>query len=127
MNDTPCKRILSFGTASGFIVSTNFTKSILVEYLLPKFDIERKNVNNGSLYWNTNRSRPYRTQLNSVDLRGLALFYLKSKDFAYRLCPIFGVVHSILSIWLNYSLKVLYKILSNEDNLDCRIKWPSSQ
>ena len=63
--------------------------------------------------------------LRSVDLLGLALWFLKSCDPPYKLCLIFGVIPSTLYCWLNYALEVLYRLVQNKNIADFEIRWPS--
>eukprot|EP00171_Calliarthron_tuberculosum_P001424 IDg1424t1 len=127
LNSTPWKRILTYGTAADFIVTINITKSVLVEHLLPLFDIERPRVNKGGPYRRTESPRGRRPQLESIDLLGLALFYLKSCDSVYRACPIFGIVPSSVYVWLDYSLQVLERVVKRSDEVDFAIVWPDKE
>ena len=54
------------------------------------------------------------------------LWYLKSKDHHYQMCPIFGIVQSTFCGWLNYSLQVLYEVVRDTDNIQFRIRWPTA-
>lgn len=54
----------------------------------------------------------------------MALWFLKSKYFSYRLCPMFGIVESSLSALLSYSIHMMY-IAVSEYIQGCSIKWPS--
>eukprot|EP00171_Calliarthron_tuberculosum_P001335 IDg1335t1 len=97
---TPWLRILTYGTAADFIVSINVTKSLLVDKLLPLFEAERSSVNFGGPYRHGRSTRGRSAQLASIDLLGLALWFLKSRCTTYKLCPIFGVVPATLAVWL---------------------------
>ncbi len=120
-HNTPCRRILTFGLVGDFILSINFTKSVLLEYIHSIFETERMKVNYGSPYLTARWQRGRKLQLESVDLMRLVLWYLKSKDCAYRLCPIFGIVPSTLSTWLQYFMKVLLRAMKNSSKTSCRI------
>lgn len=61
--------------------------------------------------------------LQTVDLLGLVLWYLKTKGTMFSLCPIFGVVGSSVGVWLDFSLEVLVRVVKREK--DFEIKWPS--
>ena len=55
----------------------------------------------------------------------MVLWFLKSKDNQYRLCPIFAVVQSTLSVWLNYAIRVMYNVVRKRSNSNFWIKWLS--
>ena len=93
--------------------------------MLPLFETERNRVNYGSPFRTARKVRGRTAKLDSTDLLGLVLWFLKGKECMYRLCPIFGVVPSTLSTWLNYSLEVLLRVVHNESNTQFAIKWPS--
>ena len=77
---TAWRQLLTFGTAGDFIVSLNFTKSVIMQTLLPVFDIERSNVNCWSPYGKCKYSTRLRSDIESFDIIGLTLCYLKSRD-----------------------------------------------
>ena len=56
----------------------------------------------------------------------MVLWYLKGQNCLYRLCPIFGVVQSTISIWLNYALEVMIRVVQDTENCEFRISWPST-
>ena len=118
--------IISFSSASDIIVSTNLTKSIIINVLLPAFEIEWAKTNYGSPFLNKQKRKGRQPLLSSIDLIGLVLWYLKTKDFIYRMCPIFGLVPSTVSIWLKHALAVLYKVVSSR-LFDCQFKWSSPE
>lgn len=93
--------------------------------MLPLFEAERKHVNHGGAYRVCVSNRGQKAQLESVDLLGLALWYLKSRCAAYRLCNIFGVVPSTVSVWLDYALEVLYRVVRKPANLEFAVTWPT--
>lgn len=124
---TPWRHILTFGTAAAFIVSVNVTKALLVDKLLPLFEAERMNVNFGGPFKVAGSTRGRKPLLQSIDLLGLALWYLKSRCVTYKLIPIFGVVSSTLHVWLDYSLEVLTRVVRSPANRDFEVKWQSEE
>lgn len=93
--------------------------------MLPLFEYESSVMNYGSPFRRLPKRMGRAPQLHSVDLIGLALWYLKGKEFMYRLCPIFGVVPSTISSWLSYSLDVLLDVVRDKTNREFCIEWPS--
>lgn len=87
---TPWRRILTLGTDADFIVTTNLTIQLTFGKILLAFTQIRQFADFGSPYRRTNTRRRYPLLLDSVDLVGLVLLFLKSKDNLYRLCPVFG-------------------------------------
>lgn len=86
---TPWYRILTFGTAADFKVSVNVTNSLLVDKLLPLLEAEGLNVNFCGPVKMAGSTRGRKPLLQSIDLLGLALWYLKSLCVNYKLVPIF--------------------------------------
>ncbi len=43
----------------------------------------------------------------------------------YQLCPVFGVVQTTLSVWLDYALEVLLRVVSSKHNTPVEIRWPT--
>ena len=78
------------------------------------FEKHRASVNNGSPYKTIQTSKGREIQLESVDVIGMVLWHLKSKNPIYKLCPVFGVVPSTASVWIDYGLEVMSKVI--EDN-----------
>lgn len=65
-------RILTFGTASDFIVSIKITKSNLTRYLLALFENQRRNVYFAGAYRRKVTHPGRQPQLHSIDLLSLA-------------------------------------------------------
>ena len=124
-NNTPWRRILTFGTELDYLVSTNLTKTLIIETILPCFERHRNQTNHGSPFRRFVKRRGRKPQLQSIDLIGIVLWYLKSKDCIYRMCPIFGVVPSTMSVWLNYAMEVMLKVVQDESMTAFSIKWPT--
>lgn len=61
---------------------THFTRSEMLDKLLPNFEDACQNDNNGSPYLR-NRKSGRRPQLQSVDIIGLVLFFLKKGPFIW--------------------------------------------
>jgi len=125
VSTTPWRRILTFGTPGDFIVTINVTKRLLVEKILPPFEIERMKLNFGSPYRRSRSPRGRKAQLGSIDLIGMALFFLKSRDPLYKLCPMFGVVPTTAAVWLDYSLEVLKRVVTKRGASDFEVRWPT--
>ena len=119
----PWNQILSCGTDDDFLLSTNFTKDILLHRLLPIFEEKRQLYRFGSPFRRGPKKTGRNPLLKTVDLLGLSLWYIKTKQTVYSLCPLFGVVDSTIGIWLDYSLDVLCKAVQTDTN--CEIRWPS--
>ena len=105
----------------------NFSKREIEGKFPPWFSKERKRVNFGS---------PYRTKPNtrgcslhkSMDLLGMALWYLKTCANQYCLCPVFGFVPSTVNVWLEYALEVLFQVLTkNRGRPELQIRWMTLQ
>ncbi len=64
-------------------------------------------------------------QLSSIDLIGLALWYLKTLCAANRLCPVFGVVPSSVYVWIDYAMEVLLKVVKDKSKSEFEVRWPS--
>ena len=122
--DTPWVRILSCGTDDDFIVSLNFTRSLVLQRILPYFKYERTGLNFGSPYCNGPKTKGRPDQLRSVDLLALSLWYLKTKSTMYSMCPIFRIVPTSISVWLDYSFKVLLRVVKKRSCTDFEVKWP---
>jgi len=125
MHTTPWRKILAFGTPGDFILTTNFTGRLIKEDILPLFKAERISVNRGSPYNSKGSNRGRKPLLSDIDLIGLALYYLKTRDSMYRLSIMFGIVPSSVSVWLDYALEVLLKIVTKATNVDFEICWPT--
>ena len=54
----------------------------------------------------------------------MVLWYLKSKDPIYKLCPVFGVVPSTASVWLDYGVEVMSKVIEGNECKYFAVKWP---
>ena len=71
---------------------------MIMQNLLPAFEIERSNVNHGSPYRKSKYSTGHRSDIESIDILGLNILYLKSQYVKYKMCPIFGLVPSSISM-----------------------------
>ena len=121
--DTPWVRLLSCGVDDDFLISLNFTRCSVLQRLLPHLDYERERLNFGSTYRTGPKPRGRNPQLQSVDLLGLSLWYLKTKGSVYKLCPIFDIVPSSFSVWLDYSLEVLLRVVKKTSRTEFEIRW----
>lgn len=114
--------MLSCGIEDDFLVSTNFTGRLLVEKILPDFKKESSKVNFGNPFRQGAKKRGRNPLLETVDLIGLDLWYLKKKGTMLSLCPIFGIIGSSIGVFLYFILEVLVKVSNIEKDIE--IKWP---
>ena len=124
-HSTAWRILLTFGTPRDFIKSTNFPKQVIVERILPKFERARARFNYGSPYRKGPKERGREPQVDSMDLVGLALWYLKTRGTMYSLCPVFGLVPTTISVWLDYALEVLLRVVNKKRHKDFGIRWPN--
>lgn len=122
---TAWRQLLSCGTSADFIVSINLDRDTFFNVLLTLFTDERASVNYGSPYRTKPKTRGRNADISTVDLLGLALWYVKSSDRQFKMGTIFGLVPSNLSVWIDYSLQVLLRLCVKKRHPDLRIEWPS--
>ena len=104
INTTAWAQLLACGTDDDFLISLNLTRSLFLYTLLPLFELERAQCNFGSPFRTKPKSSGRNAHLKSADLLGLSLWFLKSKSAMYRLCPLFGIVPSTVSVWFDFSM-----------------------
>jgi hypothetical protein len=63
--------------------------------------------------------------LDAVVCLGLVLGYTRTKGSRFSLQMVFGATHSVLALFLRYSIKVLYKALKEEPS--ARVEIPSEE
>lgn len=63
--------------------------------------------------------------METIDRLGLLLWYFKSSDRHYKLAPVFSLVPTSLSAWINYAVEVRIKIIDLNLNSDVRVQWPA--
>ena len=63
--------------------------------------------------------------LDAPSCLGLVLGYTRTRGSLFSLQMIFGATHSVLALFLRYSIKLLYKVLKEEDS--ARIELPSNE
>jgi hypothetical protein len=63
--------------------------------------------------------------LDAAACLGLVLGYTRAKGSLFSLQMIFGATHSVLSLFLRYSIKLLYKVLKEEPS--ARIEIPAEE
>lgn len=76
-------------------------------------------------YLNAKKNKGRCCQLNSADLLGLVIWLLKTKGTMFSLCPIFGIVPSSMSTWLDFSLEVMSLAVERESRSEFVIRWPT--
>ncbi|KAI0561666.1 DDE family endonuclease [Gracilaria domingensis] len=113
------------GSENKFLVATSFPRSLVFRDLLPWFSKKRTQVLLGSPFRQKQTSRGRNPLLATEDLLGLVLWYLKSGDVEYSLSPIFGIVPSSVSQWLDYGMEVMYAAVSDDEYPAFRICWPT--
>lgn len=57
-----------------------------------------------------------------ADMPGLAVWFRKTKTAMYQLCPIFRLTKSKVSVWIDYSLKVLCRVVKDEKKREFGIR-----
>ena len=124
---TAWQQLLACGRAGDFITAINFPLNVVLTRILPPFEAERFRLRYDSPYRQTDSGRGRRPQLRSVDLIGLALWYLKSSGSAQSMCPVFGLVPSSLNVWLSYSLEVLWRAVKDPSREAFAIRWPTEE
>lgn len=97
-----------------------------MDFVLPAFQIERAKTNFGSPYRTGPKTRGRRPQLSLMDLIGVALWYLKTRCTAYRLCPVFGIVPSTAYDCIDYAMEVLLKVVKDKSRTEFEVRWPSA-
>ena len=124
---TPWRRILQSGGDDEFLLATNFTRSVLFERILPIFSTVRGQVNFGSPYRTKFKTRGRPPQIETIDILGIALWYLTCRTALYDISLTFGLVPSSVSVWLDCGLEVLYRVVTNAQNVDFQIRWPTKE
>lgn len=61
--------------------------------------------------------------METVDLLGLALWSINGRDCLYKLCPVFGIVQSSASVWLDYAMEQLLCAVRKPENYDFELRW----
>ena len=118
-------QLLSCGSDDDFLISLNVTRSLFLNILLPLFATEKATVNYGSPFRKGPKIFGRRSLFPTVDLLGMALWFMKTKSAMYQLCPVFGMTPTNLSVWLEFSLEVLIKVVTGNGHPAFRMKWPT--
>lgn len=126
-NPSPWKHLFSCGTSSDLILSVNFPRHVILDHLLPLFDEQRQRVNYGSPYRKGPKMRGRPPALESIDILGLVLCYLKSSCNQNQLCRPFGIAQTSVGVWIEYGMQVLHRIVSHTANTQFRVEWPTPQ
>ena len=65
--------------------------------------------------------------MSSADILGMALWFLKTTEGQYALCPLFGQVPSTICDWTDFGLEVLQKVVieDHKNGGPLRITWPT--
>jgi hypothetical protein len=63
--------------------------------------------------------------LGPADCLGLVLGYTRTKGSLFALQMVFGATHSVLCLFLKYSMRILFRVLKGEE--DARVALPSPE
>ena len=126
-HNTPWRWLLAFRKAPDFIVSINITKACFFDRLLPLYANERPFLSFGSPYRKAHKTPGRPPLLDTVDILGMALWYIKDRGCMYRLCVVFGIVPSSVSVWLDFALELLLRVVQKQTNTDFEVRWPTSE
>lgn len=121
----PWQMVLNGGGDVDFLMTTNLTRNVFLNALLPAFEKNREYVNYGSPFRNTPKTRGRNPLLASADLAALDLRYIRSPGYMYENCTFFGICPSSISEWLDYSLLVMRKTVTGKDIPSYEIRWPN--
>lgn len=124
---TAWRQLLSSGTASDVIVSINFDQNTFFLVLLPLFTKQRYTINSSSPYGTGLQRRERNTWIKSLDLSGLALRYLKSNCRQYALFPILDMVATSVTVWVDYSIGVLYNMCVKKKDTVLQVSWATRE
>lgn len=122
---THWKQLFSCGSSSDWIKLLNFDRFTVLKIFLPRFNEVRKTVNFYSPYRRGPKVRGRRPMLDTTDILGLKLRYLKSCGKQYYLCGMFGLVETIVSVWKDYGFNLLLNTLRNKGVPQFCVSWPS--
>lgn len=122
---TPWKQLISCGTSKDFLQSVNVDREVFFHKLLPAFGSVRGQVQFGSPYRRSIKLRGRKPLLGTVDILGLALWYIKSSSRIYALCTTFGIVPSSIYVWVDYGMEVLYQLCRRNVVPEMKVTWPT--
>lgn len=122
---TSWKKLLSCSVGHDFLVSTNFTKDLIIQNLLPQYEIESASFNFGSPYRSAIKRKGRMKFFSSLHLLGLELWYFKGKETLYSLCSMLRIGTRIIRVWLDYNLEVLQCVLSCKERIKFEVRWPT--
>jgi hypothetical protein len=69
------------------------------------------------------KGRPH--SLGLADCLGLVLGYTRTKGSLFALQMVFGATHSVLCLFLKYYMRLLFRVLKEEE--DARVALPSPE
>lgn len=122
---THWKQLLSCGPSSDLVKQLNFDRFTLLSVILPAFEAKRCTVTFGSPYRRSVKTRGRPMLLETVDILGLTLRYLKSSGRQYELCGMFGIVPSTVYVLVDYGMEVLLKTLRDKSIPQFKVAWPT--
>ena len=130
-NQSPWQKLYHSRNEQSLITFTGFNYASF-DYLLSKFQPFYRRYSpytgNGKISVvrhpdGTRGGRP--RSLDAAACLGLALGYTRTKGSLFSVQMVFGVTHSVLSAFLRYSIKLLYKVLKEEPS--ARVVIPSDE
>lgn len=116
-------KLISGGVDADFPISLNVTRRLFFRKKLPLFETERSKCNFGSLF----RTAPKK--------RGRDPFYVRLTCWCWPYsflrqkvpfinCALYKKTQSTVSLWIKYSLEVLYRAIKGEKK-GFEIRWPT--
>jgi len=126
-HESPFLKLYHSKNDQSFITFTGLDYATF-DYLLSKFRPLYQRYSpyslTGKIVAVRNQAGPGRPRsLDAPSCLGLVLGYTRTKGSLFSLQMIFGVTHSVLALFLRYSIKLLYKVLKEEPA--ARIEIPS--
>lgn len=117
---------LHLGNNSSVVVSPKIFSSRLIFHAMlswvvsAPFDCERVRFNFGSPYRRGQKKRSPSTNL-SLDLLGMALWYIKTSGSQNALSTIFGLVHSSVRVWIDYAMYFMLRTVKKLERKDFEV------
>ena len=127
-NRSPFQKLYHSKNDQSFITFTGLDYGTF-EYLLSKIQPLYQRYSpysvTGKIVWVIKRvGKPVqKISLDAPSCLGLVLGYTRTKGSLFSLQMIFGATHSVLALFLRYSIKLLYKVLKEEPS--ARVEIPS--
>lgn len=129
-NTKAWRQLLTCRSFSDFVAPVNFDRRTFFDLLLLKFYLEHAKFPFGVPYCSLLHKAKLRGRSCSVsteDNLGLVLWRLKISDQNSQVRPIFGLVPSSGSVWLDNRLRVLHRTPRRNDIPKFKVWWPRTQ